>query len=118
MLNFLDVYFGGYDNFKKLWKEVFAEWLYLVNILVSHSQACHSLFGSGWVWLVDNDGFYEILPSQNSGMFRSFFSILLRLCLLSGTPVGIRAMEPVLCINLWEHAYFFDYGHDKDVCAF
>ncbi|MCL4419457.1 Fe-Mn family superoxide dismutase [Patescibacteria group bacterium] len=26
------------------------------------------LFGSGWVWLVDNDGFMEIMPSPNSGM--------------------------------------------------
>jgi Fe-Mn family superoxide dismutase len=79
-------------------------------------QACHGLFGSGWVWLVDNDGFFEILPSQNSGQ-SVFPNYSVRKLTFVGTPVGLRAMEPVLCINMWEHAYFFDYGNDKDVCS-
>lgn len=71
------------------------------------------LFGSGWVWLVDNDGFIEIMPSPNSGNLRSATERLTSDAL--GTPTGLRAMEPALCINLWERAYYTDFKDDKEV---
>jgi len=79
LINFLDVYFGGINKFVEQWKE-----------------ACMSIFGSGWVWLLDNNGFIEIMPSANSA-----------------NPIGLRHCEPILAINLWEHAYYYDFGFDK-----
>lgn len=49
-------------------------------------------FGSGWVWLVVNDGKLEILdtPNQDSPLMEG-----------KGTPI--------LCLDVWEHAYYLKY---------
>jgi len=53
------------------------------------------LTGPGWLWLVDNDGHWQLLPLYNNH-----------------TPLGIGHIVPILCVDLWEHAYAFDYGTD------
>lgn len=78
--NYFDVTFGGIEKFRRLWK-----------------TSCMSLFGSGWVWLVDNHGYLEIVVSRGSG-----------------NPVGFEEIHPLLVINLWEHAYFHDFGHNRE----
>lgn len=53
-----------------------------------------SLFGSGWVWLVvRDDNALDIVITRNGG-----------------TPE--RAL---LCIDMWEHAYYLDYENRKSV---
>jgi len=59
--------------------------------------SCKSLFGSGWCWLVDSDGHLEIVATPNAG-----------------NPVGRNNIFPILVIDLWEHAYFHDFGTDRD----
>lgn len=51
-----------------------------------------SLFGSGWVWLAaDRDGHLYIVNKSNAG-----------------TPLT-DGLIPLLCIDVWEHAYYLDY---------
>ena len=53
-------------------------------------------FGSGWAWLVSSDdGCLEILETGNAD-----------------TPL-VRDKIPLLCCDMWEHAYYIDYRNDK-----
>ena len=53
------------------------------------------LFGSGWVWLVEDNGSLRILPTANAD-----------------SPVG-TASAPLLVLDVWEHAYYVDYRNDR-----
>ncbi|MFH0851364.1 MAG: superoxide dismutase [Candidatus Peregrinibacteria bacterium] len=52
-------------------------------------------FGSGWAWLVASDGALEVLnlPNQDS-------------------PLSI-GKTPLLCIDVWEHAYYLKYQNRR-----
>ncbi|MDH5255073.1 MAG: superoxide dismutase [Gammaproteobacteria bacterium] len=52
-------------------------------------------FGSGWAWLVLDEGGLEILNTPNAGNLLD------------------SAQLPLLCIDLWEHAYYLDYEHRR-----
>jgi superoxide dismutase, Fe-Mn family len=52
-------------------------------------------FGSGWAWLLLDEGRLEILNTPNAG-----------------TPLTSTQL-PLLCIDLWEHAYYPDYEHRR-----
>lgn len=55
-----------------------------------------TLFGSGWSWLVINsDGDLEFLNTQNAE-----------------TTVGTEFV-PICVVDLWEHAYYIDYRHNR-----
>ena len=55
-----------------------------------------TLFGSGWVWLAtDSDGKLYILSKPNAG-----------------TPLT-DGLIPLLCIDVWEHAYYIDYRNQR-----
>jgi len=70
--------FGGFDAFKE-----------------QFSQKAATVFGSGWTWLVDNNGKLEIV--QTSG---------------AGNPMT-EGMKPLLTIDVWEHAYYLDYQNRR-----
>ena len=54
------------------------------------------LFGSGWTWLAaDPAGKLEIMPLGNAD-----------------TPLK-HAREPVLTVDVWEHAYYIDYRNER-----
>lgn len=60
------------------------------------SQAANSFFGSGWVWLVlNNNKELEIVSSPNQD------------CPLA------QAQQPILTIDLWEHAYYLKYQNRR-----
>jgi Fe-Mn family superoxide dismutase len=60
------------------------------------TDAAVSLFGCGWVWLVkDINGQLEIVPNSSRG-----------------TPF-LEAYAPILTCDVWEHAYYLDYGHSR-----
>lgn len=54
-----------------------------------------SLFGSGWVWLVSNEGTLSIEKTPNAE-----------------TPMVLGA-DILLTIDVWEHAYYLDYQNDR-----
>ena len=56
------------------------------------TTAATTLFGSGWVWLAtDGDGQLYILSKPNAE-----------------TPLT-DGLTPLLCIDVWEHAYYIDF---------
>lgn len=59
------------------------------------SKAAATLFGSGWAWLVKNGSKLEIIQESNAGN---------PLC---------NGMQPILTIDVWEHAYYLDYQNRR-----
>jgi superoxide dismutase, Fe-Mn family len=60
------------------------------------STAAATLFGSGWAWLAKNeDDKLEILQLSNAG-----------------TPLTLDK-EPLLTLDVWEHAYYIDYRNAR-----
>ena len=54
-------------------------------------------FGSGWCWLVRNkDKRLQIVTTLNAD-----------------TPLIKPDMKPLLCIDVWEHAYYLDYQNKR-----
>jgi Fe-Mn family superoxide dismutase len=66
--------FGGQQKFSELFK-----------------AAALSVFGSGWVWLVEDGGKLEIKTTANAD-----------------TPIA-HGQVPLLVLDVWEHAYYLDY---------
>lgn len=48
-------------------------------------------FGSGWAWLVRDDAELKVMTTANAD-----------------TPI-VHGLEPLLVIDVWEHAYYLDY---------
>ncbi|MEG1728381.1 MAG: superoxide dismutase [Bacteroidaceae bacterium] len=60
------------------------------------SEASISLFGSGWVWLsADENKHLSITKYANAG-----------------NPIK-EGKTPLLCIDVWEHAYYLDYQNRR-----
>ena len=60
------------------------------------SNAAATFFGSGWVWLaLDANNVLQIVPEPNAG-----------------NPIT-RDMRPLMCIDVWEHAYYLDYQNRR-----
>lgn len=59
-------------------------------------QAAIGLFGSGWAWLaLDKEHQLQIVPEPNAG-----------------NPIR-QGMRPLMCIDVWEHAYYLDYQNRR-----
>jgi Fe-Mn family superoxide dismutase len=60
------------------------------------SKAAGSQFGSGWAWLVLENGKLRIEQTDNAG-----------------TPLTAAGKTPLLTIDVWEHAYYVDYRNKR-----
>lgn len=66
------------------------------NFKKEFSNAALTLFGSGWAWLsADKEGNLFITKESNA-------NIPLR-----------KGLKPLLCIDVWEHAYYIDYRNRR-----
>jgi Fe-Mn family superoxide dismutase len=74
----IDDAFGSFDNFQK-----------------ELSQAAITRFGSGWGWLVVDQGKLKVLSTGNQN-----------------TPVS-KGQTPILGIDVWEHAYYLKYQNKR-----
>jgi Fe-Mn family superoxide dismutase len=59
------------------------------------STAALAQFGSGWVWLVLDGGKLAVIKTGNAAV-----------------PMT-TGMKPLLCIDVWEHAYYLDYQNRR-----
>lgn len=74
----IDNVFGSFSNFQ-----------------IKFAEAAVNRFGSGWVWLVDNNGKLEITSTPNQD-----------------SPMSI-GQKPVLALDVWEHAYYLKYQNRR-----
>lgn len=74
----LNATFGGVEKFKE-----------------AFLNSATTLFGSGWCWLVYNNGKLEIKQTSNAQ-----------------TPVT-EGMIPLLVVDVWEHAYYIDHRNAR-----
>ena len=63
------------------------------------TDAAKARFGSGWTWLVMNNGKLEIGSTPNQD------NPLMDVCELKG--------KPLLCLDVWEHAYYLHYQNKR-----
>jgi Fe-Mn family superoxide dismutase len=70
--------FGSFDNFKD-----------------EFAKAAATRFGSGWAWLVVNNGELEITSTPNQD-----------------SPL-MEGKTPVLGLDVWEHAYYLNYQNRR-----
>ncbi len=70
--------FGSFDAFKE-----------------AFNTAATKVFGSGWAWLVLNNGELEIISTPNQD-----------------SPLS-QGKKPVLGIDVWEHAYYLKYQNKR-----
>ena len=52
-------------------------------------------FGSGWAWLVVDDVRLRTMSTSDAD-----------------TPI-VSGLQPLLCCDVWEHAYYLDYQNDR-----
>jgi len=53
-------------------------------------------FGTGYVWLVREAGRLKIVTTEDA------------------VPPTVLGLHPLLTCDLWEHAYYLDYQHDRE----
>ena len=59
--------------------------------------AAIGLFGSGWVWLVEDGGILKVSATSNAD-----------------TPL-VHGQKPLLVLDVWEHAYYLDRQNRRDL---
>lgn len=74
----IDKDFGSYDKFR----EAFA-------------NAAATQFGSGWAWLVDDNGTLKVTKTPNAV-----------------NPIA-EGQKPLLTLDVWEHAYYIDFRNAR-----
>lgn len=74
----IDEYLGGFEKFKEDFK-----------------KAALGQFGSGWAWLVIDNGKLAIVPTANQD-----------------NPIS-QGKIPLLGIDVWEHAYYLKYKNKR-----
>lgn len=74
----IDAAFGSYDKFKE-----------------AFSNAAATQFGSGWAWLVEDNGTLAVMKTPNAE---------------NPLPAG---KKPLLTLDVWEHAYYIDFRNAR-----
>lgn len=74
----IDSKFGSFDAFKE-----------------EFGKAAATRFGSGWAWLVSNNGELEVMSTPNQD-----------------SPL-MEGKTPILGLDVWEHAYYLNYQNRR-----
>jgi Fe-Mn family superoxide dismutase len=61
------------------------------------AEAANGEFGSGWAWLVEDDGVLRVVASDDAE-----------------NPLQRPGQTPLLTIDVWEHAYYLDHQNQRD----
>ncbi len=74
----IDKDFGSFDKFKE-----------------EFSNAAATQFGSGWAWLVEDNGTLKVTKTANAE-----------------NPL-VHGQKPLLTLDVWEHAYYIDFRNAR-----
>lgn len=85
---------GGGEPTGDLASKIIAKYGSFQGFVDQFSEQATGLFGSGWVWLLAN---MEIVTTNNQD-----------------TPIMYDQGEPLLGLDVWEHAYYLDYKNKRD----
>lgn len=85
---------GGSDISNELKSSIETSFGDLENFKSKFAEAATTRFGSGWAWLVANNGKLEITSTPNQD-----------------TPLGEH--KPILGLDVWEHAYYLKYQNRR-----
>lgn len=81
-------------DFKDIVESQYGSWTSFKKKLIAKGK---SLFGSGWLWVcLDDEGQLIALKAHDAEL-----------------PIVYRGVSPILCIDVWEHAYYLDYNLDR-----
>jgi superoxide dismutase, Fe-Mn family len=101
---------GGYINHNFFWEsltpsqgempielksEIEKEFESMDNFKEKFTEAATTLFGSGWAWLVSNNGKLEIIQTHNQD-----------------SPLT-KGKIPLLNLDVWEHSYYLKYKNKR-----
>lgn len=75
----IDSDFGSFDKFKE-----------------EFSTAAATQFGSGWAWLVEENGKLKVTKTPNAE-----------------NPLIAAGQKPLLTLDVWEHAYYIDFRNAR-----
>ena len=95
------IYFEGIAPVQKviperLRKRIIHDFGSMDNFNKQFIETATGLFGSGWVWLAeDKNGKLHVLPTKDAD-----------------NPIR-HDLNPLMCIDVWEHAYYLDYKNRR-----
>lgn len=79
-----------------LMRQILKDFGSLAVLLEQFKKAAVGQFGSGWTWLVFEKDKLKIISTSNAF-----------------TPLTTNDQVPLLCIDVWEHAYYLDYQNRR-----
>lgn len=79
-----------------LMRQILKDFGSLSVLLEEFKKAAVAQFGSGWAWLVFDKDKLKIVSTGNAF-----------------TPLTTDEMVPLLCVDVWEHAYYLDYQNRR-----
>ena len=86
---------GGGEPKAKLAKAIEASFGKFADFKTKFSEAATKVFGSGWAWLVINDGKLAVQSTPNQD-----------------NPLS-QGAQPILGLDVWEHAYYLKYQNKR-----
>ena len=66
------------------------------NFIKQFSEIAATAFGSGWVWLMEDEGRLQIVATSNAD-----------------NPSSLWLGRALLAVDVWEHAYYLDYQNRR-----
>lgn len=84
---------GGYEPNGELAESIVAKYGSFQHFVDDFSAKALGVFGSGWVWLLPD---MSIVTTANQD-----------------TPINTALNEPLLGLDVWEHAYYLDYRNRR-----
>ncbi len=90
---------GGGEPTGELLKEIEKSFGSFSAFKETFSKAATSVFGSGWAWLIKQDGALKIVstPNQDNPLMN----------------ISKEKGSPLMCIDVWEHAYYLKYQNKR-----
>ncbi len=82
----IDDAFGGFEPLK-----------------IKFTEAALTQFGSGWAWLVQDGENLSVIKTSNQDSPLT----------MGETAIAESPLRPILCIDVWEHAYYLKYQNRR-----